>query len=111
TRDLIGETLEKPDADLACCEEEEEPAADVIKPNVCVDFDQNKEGAMRFRLQLGRFCFRLDCNQQGHGSLILGLGVGSGDPVSEFFGTALEGVFKAVDSVMQPDEKDQSDLD
>ncbi|MBI1914813.1 MAG: STN domain-containing protein [Planctomycetes bacterium] len=109
------EAPEQPDRSCcpACtdCEEEQETAADAMKPNVCVDFDQNKEGALRLRLQLGRFCFRLDCNQQGHGCLILGLGIDSGDPVSEFFGTTLEGVFKAVDSVIKPDEKDQSEMD
>jgi hypothetical protein len=104
-----SEILEKPDQDLACCEEEQEPTTAPIAPGVCFDFDQHKDGALRVRCQLGRFCFHLDCDQQNHGSLLLGLGIDSGNPLSEFFGTALEGVRKAFDSASKPDEKDSSD--
>ncbi len=129
------EILEPSDTDLACCEEEQEttanpltagrpagPAAspgeeeqettaNPLTPGVCLDVAQQKDKGFRVRCQLGRFCFRLDCNQQGHGCLLLGLGIDSGDPVSQFFGTALEGVFKAFDSAIKPDEKDQRDID
>jgi len=105
------EILEPSDTDLACCEEEQETTANPLTPGVCLDVAQQKDKGFRVRCQLGRFCFRLDCNQQGHGCLLLGLGIDSGDPVSQFFGTALEGVFKAVDSAIKPDEKDQRDMD
>src|SRR5262249_47855983 len=99
-------TVREPDA--APCEEKQETTAAPVKPNVCVDCAQNKEGLVRIRCQLGSFCFRLDCNQQGHGSLILGVGSDNVDPVSQFFGTALEGVFKALDSVISPEGKGPS---